>query len=88
MAACVGCGRKRGFFGVYTRQQCHRCDSYFCASLLRATRDRRVGAARASCRGHEMAWSAKLYLLSAGLERRPAARDQRGDLQPRMYVTN
>ena len=31
MATCAGCGRKRGFFGVFTWQQCHRCDSNFCA---------------------------------------------------------
>ena len=31
MATCAGCGRKRGFFGVFTWQKCHRCDSNFCA---------------------------------------------------------
>ena len=34
MATCAGCGRKRGFFGVYTWQQCHGCDSYFCATCF------------------------------------------------------
>ena len=31
MATSAGCGRKRGFFGLFTWQQCHRCDSSFCA---------------------------------------------------------
>lgn len=34
MATCAGCGRKRGFFGVFTWQQCHRCDSDFCVSCF------------------------------------------------------
>ena len=34
MATCAGCGRNRGFFGVFTWQQCDRCDSNFCASCF------------------------------------------------------
>ena len=31
MATCAGCGRKRGFFGVFTWENCQRCDSNYCA---------------------------------------------------------
>ena len=31
MATWAGCGRKRGFFGVFTWQQCQRCNNNFCA---------------------------------------------------------
>ena len=34
MATCAGCGRKQGFFGVFTWQQCQRCDSNFCANCF------------------------------------------------------
>ena len=34
MATCAGCGRKQGFFGVFTWRQCHRCYSNFCASCF------------------------------------------------------
>ena len=34
MATCAGCGKRQGFFGVFTWQRCHGCDSNFCPSCF------------------------------------------------------